>query len=166
MNYRFLASSLIILATALCGQTRPGEIDGKKNPELITDFDAYRGFFMSYSDMTNGMSRAARENELTTSGFSRDQVNLILVAANEFRVALEQGNRKMQKIKDSYPKGSTVPENILLQYDQVWDSVAAKQTEIQKTLEANLGADGTKRFHDFLRAKVIPYMTVFRGGRR
>ena len=161
-----LATFLAFLPFIMAGQAPPVEIDGSKTPELIPDSEGFKVLFMITSDGPHGLPRATRQSYLAGAGLTEPQIDLVIDAANQYRVAMNAGNRKMQQLKAPWPKGQPLPENILLQFDAIFDSVVAKQGEIRKALESELGPEPFRKLLEFVRTRVKSDTTFVMGARR
>ena len=127
-------------------------VDGSKTPELIPDVEAWKMLFQILSDCSGCPSRDVRAAYLDKTGLSKDELAIVLDAANAQRLVTNDVLRRFQKSKMSNPRP----------YSQaVWAQMIAPFAELdveaerqKKFLEKELSVASFQTLERFVNTKV------------
>ncbi len=155
MNMLRLAPVLLSAVQLIAsGQAAPGTIDGAKNPELIPDNVAFRVMFLMISDGTAPMSRSARLGYMEKAFLTEKQVDIVIDAANHYRIVTNAATRKGVQAKPKAPVTKEAESLFLAEWSRLQADVDRQLAGILRALETDLGQDDYGKLLHFVRTKV------------
>jgi len=143
----------------LAGQGKSTLVDGKKNPELIPDTEAYKMMFLTLSDIQGGLSKGARLGYIGESGLNAAEVEIVMEASNQFAIYANSARRKYTSLKAQRKAGSISQAELAVQIRIAYETAEGQLKEVISKLEAELGVDASAKLLDFVRTKVKRTMT-------
>jgi hypothetical protein len=157
---KLTVAACIFAAAGFAEQTRSATVDGSKNPELISDNEAYKMMFLTLSDSKDSLSRGARQNYLSSSGLTGVEVDIVLDASNQFAIYANSAARQYKIIKAQRNAGTISQSELSAQIRTTYDATEDHLKSVISSLESELGSNASAKLLNFVRTKVKRTMTA------
>lgn len=79
---------------AMLTQASGGPANGVMSGDSVPDVEAYKALFLVLSDGPNPVPRADRQSLLTPSGLSAAEIGIVIDAADQYRIHVDQASRR------------------------------------------------------------------------
>ncbi len=147
---------LIFMDPAFCLQGSAGTAGGGGSQELIPDDVAFEMMFFQISDGPAALARGNRYDYMGKANLSQEQVDIVIDAANQYRIYSNAAIRRMSraKLEERATAETEGSARLAARLKGIEAKVKENLAEVLRTLESDLGVMGYQKLLAFVRTKV------------